>query len=186
MINADVLGPADGRVRWQVLVRITSKSTGQQVDVVTVGADTATSACRAAGYTTAALVLARSSRVAEWARWDKATAEAWAAYDQPQDVPLPELEAAVRRAPNSGLLLQRLAQAYDMQGRFREALSLYARAVSAHPRYPAARYRLAISLCLLADKEQVERQWQRVPVSERQRITGQLKRAFRSDRREHR
>jgi len=176
-VIADVLGPAKstGRTDWQVLVRVSSRATGEQVDVGLVAGDTATLACRAAGYRAAAAILDRSTRVATWARWSQDSAESWARFDNPEDVGLPELMRAVTGAPSSGLMLQRLAAKLDLDGRHREALGIYARAVAAHPRYPAARYRLVVSLSLLMHL--TDQQWISAPLSDRIRVTRQLQRA---------
>lgn len=174
-ISADLLAPGPSRKTWQVLVRVSARSTGRQVGVQTLAGGDPTTACRAGGYWAAAAVLSRSTRVAGWARWDRHTAQAWAAYDEVDEVPTPALEDAVRRAPDSGLLLHRLADRYDLKGRYREALALYCRAVAAHPRYPAARYRMAVSTRLVADA--LPEQWFKAAPSERLRVARQLQRA---------
>jgi hypothetical protein len=172
---------ASERQPWRVLVRLVDDSTGDQFAVREVGAGSAADACRAAGYWAAGTLLDRSTRVPSWAAWSGETADALAAYHRSvrdrtreEEPDIPALERAVAAAPHSGLMLVRLASAYDLAGRQPKALALYARAVAAHPRYLTAAYRLATSLSLLADEDGTA--WVALPLSERRRIAGEVRR----------
>ena len=172
----EVVPPEIAGGMWIVVVRVVDDSTGSQVDVASFGALSDVRACRAAGYWAATVILGRSTRIPGWARWDIGTADALAAYqDSNLDETTSELEKAVALAPSSGILLQTLAARYDLAGRHLTALSLSARAVAAHPRYPIARYRLAASTGILAGNTDVL--WVGASFAERQRVAAQLGRA---------
>jgi hypothetical protein len=68
-----------------------------------------------------------------------------------------------------------LAAGHEFNGDPLAALSLYARGVAAHPRYPLARYRLTISVGMLA-RNTID-QWVKSTPEDRARIVGQLIRA---------
>jgi hypothetical protein len=110
-------------------------------------------ALKAAGYRVAAYVLSQSSRVPRWARWDESNAAALCKFTEAHDggsASIDELEEAVRTAPASGVLLALLGHRHDLDQRPARALSCYLRAAALYPRYPVARYRVAISFSLLA------------------------------------
>ncbi len=173
---------ADGTGAAQVMVRVADRSGRRAETVSVVSAASAAEACRAAGYWAAAVVLERSRRIPRWARWSSASSKALAAFDDTGRVggaapSSAELAAAAAHAPDSGVLLHRWADSCDLDGARMQALSLYARAVAAHPRYPAARYRLAVSVSMLARSPQL---WAGAGSSERVRVAGQLERACRA------
>ena len=109
-------------------------------------------AIRSAGFWAAGWLLSRSGGVPPWSRWNEDTAKALAVYyDRSSGEPtIEELAEASRSAPDSGLVLTMLGQRYDLASRHREALAQYLRASTLYPRFPVARYRLAISFSLLA------------------------------------
>lgn len=174
-VSGDVVPPGKPGADWVVLVRVSDVATGEEVDVCTQVGKTDVQACLAAGYWAATVVLARSTRIAGWARWNKNTAAALAAFDDPSTRTIDDLKKAVALAPASGVLLQKLAARYDLEKRLVDSLSLSARAVAAHPRYTVARYRLAGSLNMFADN--VAENWLPASISEKRRLMGQLKRA---------
>ncbi|UJP39432.1 hypothetical protein [Cellulomonas palmilytica] len=185
-VTAEVAPPAGGSTtgRFRVLVRISDRAGSRSDTVASVVGTTAVGACRTAGYWAAAAVLARSSRVPRWARWTPESARSLAAYDSANDVDAAdstweELARAVAAAPDSGVLLHQWADWCDLHGRHLEALGLYARAVAAHPRFPAARYRLAVSLTMLASATRAGGGWCAGSADERARTVAQLRRACR-------
>jgi hypothetical protein len=103
-------------------------------------------AVRCAGLWAAGYILNRSSRIPSWAAWDAETAHAVTMATSNSDLTIPALESAVKEAPNSGILLCLLGHHYELAGRRIEAINSYARAVTAHPRYSVARYRLGTTL----------------------------------------
>ncbi len=176
-VHGEVVAPSMPDEKWRVLVRVSDQTTNAQVGVKTVSGPTSTAACRAAGYWAAANILSQSTRIPSWATWKTETAEALAFYNDADDLPMADLERAVAAAPTSGVLLNALAGRYDLEQRHREALVLYSRAVSAHPRYPVARYRMALSTGIMACE--IDKQWLSASLSERKRLTSQLDRACR-------
>lgn len=176
--TADVIPPLTKGDDWAVLVRIDDEWTDEQVAVKRITGKTAMTACNAAGFWTAASVLSRSSRIPSWARWDDSTAEALGAYHGGEAIDDADLEAAVARAPSSGLLLHTLADRRELGGEYLEALTLYARSVAAHPRYPVARYRLAASLASFASfASTATKEWKLAPLSARVRVVEHVGRA---------
>lgn len=103
-------------------------------------------AVRCAGLWAAGYILNRSSRIPSWAAWDAETAHAVTMATSNSDLTIPGLESALKEAPNSGILLCLLGHHYELAGRRIEAINSYARAVTAHPRYSVARYRLGTTL----------------------------------------
>lgn len=173
-IAAEIVPPSPPTSKWRILVRVTDLATGAEVDVSTQQADTAVAACRAAGYWSSAVVLGRSTRIPGWAHWDKDTASALAIFDDPDTMEVADWAAATARAPSSGLLLMKLAQAHDLKGQQIESLTMAARAVAAHPRFMIARYRLAASLNMLGDDITP---WSSCSWSTRRRLVQQIRRA---------
>ena len=153
---ADVIPPTAVDGEWKVLVRMHDVASGRQVALKTVTGKDAATACRGAGYWAAATVLERSTRIPGWAAWSADTYQALNAYESTRTKEIQtaedvqELTSAVAHAPQSGLLLHKLADALDLKPEHAQALGLYARAVSAHPRYTTARYRMAVSVTTLA------------------------------------
>lgn len=175
VVSSDVLAPGTKDERWTVLVRISDQTTGRQLAVQNLSADTASAACRVAGYWAAADILSRSTRIPSWARWSPEAAESLAAYDNVDKLAEFDLEKALARAPTSGLLLNELGNRYEFDGRHLEALVLYARSVAVYPRYFVARYRMAASLGML--RRELEEQWFGAPLSKRVSVTDALARA---------
>jgi tetratricopeptide (TPR) repeat protein len=136
--------------RTTVLIRVKSVSSGTTLAsrVFTTASDEET--VRTAGLWAAGFILDRSSRIPSWAAWNAETAHALVAADNSPAIP--DLEAALREAPNSGILLVLLGHGYELAGRRSEAINCYARAVTAHPRYLVARYRLAAAVAVLRTK----------------------------------
>ena len=160
-------------------MRVADRGNGRDAVVASVVGQTAPEACRAAGYWAAAEVLRRSTRIPTWARWRPESATALAAFDDAGDVgaaqpTVVDLQRATSVAPHSGVLLHRLADAYDLDGRSVDAMSTYARAVAAHPRYPTALYRLAASLAMLSRDPKA---WYDTGAVAQTRTAGQLARA---------
>lgn len=174
-VSADVVPPESTNGRWVVLVRVTDLDSGKEVAVSTQTGDSDTRACRSAGYWAAAVVLSRSTRIPSWAGWDSQTSTALALYDEPESATPAGYVQALAKAPSSGVLLQKLAAAYALDGLLLESISMSARAVAAHPRYHVACYRLAGGINMLADRPLV---WMAASLAERRRILGQLERAL--------
>lgn len=175
-VVADVAAPETKGGKWQLMVRVMDMSDGRQVAVDTFNDKDMSTTCRAAGFWAAATILQRSTRVPSWASWSSQTAQALAAYES-DDESTQTLVKAVAQAPSSGLLLQKLADSYDVAGQHSQALGLYARAVAAHPLYFVARYRMAASLALLSFEP--DKHWLAQPTSERLRVAAEVQRACR-------
>lgn len=112
---------------------------------------TADLALRSAGYWAAGWILSRSDVVPAWAKWNEEAGSVLALYqDADTEAKLSECEKAARLAPDSGLVLTLLGHRFDLEGRHCDALSRYLRASTLYPRFIVARYRLAVSLSLLA------------------------------------
>lgn len=173
-VSADVVAPEAPGGQWIVLVRVSDLDSGREIAVSTQTGDSDIKACRSAGYWAAAVVLGRSSRIPSWAGWDSPTSTALALYDEPESTPA-GYTRALAKAPSSGVLLQKLAAAYDLAGDLLDSVSMSARAVAAHPRYHVARYRLAGGINMLADSPQV---WTSASPATRKRLLGQLTRAL--------
>lgn len=184
-IYATILAPASESDKWQVEVRIRDAWSGRVVERGSLSGSTDIETSRAAGYWTAAHVISRSARVPGWDRWSPAAArpigsvaDFWAS----ELAPTSELTEAVGKSPTSGVLLQRLANAYDLAPKaprpLLEAFALYARAVACHPRFINARYRLAVSASMIADD--TDTYWVNQPTSTRSRIAEQARRAISS------
>ena len=154
--------PADPpAAKHEVLVRITAAGNGSTLATHTVREANSHVALRTAGYWAAGWILERDTTSPSWASWTAASARALAAYEAAAAEeglgPLDDLRDCAHLAPTSGLVLTRLAQAYDLRGMHMHALELYLRAATRHPRYPIACYRVGLSLSLVAAK--VEAQW---------------------------
>lgn len=129
-----------------VLVRVISISGGVTLTsrVFTDPDDEA--AVRAAGLWAAGYILNRSRRIPSWAEWNADTASARVLANVGIHCRVDELISALQQAPDSGLLLTRLGHYYELAERRTDAIGCYARAVTAHPHYWVARYRLAAAL----------------------------------------
>jgi hypothetical protein len=171
-VLGDAVAPEGKGKPWKVLVRVVDRATSTQVSVETVTGKTALQACKAAGFSAAAEILSRSSRIPSWARWSPVNASTLSAYQEEGD--LKDLEDALRSDPTSGILLNKVGSRYELDGRQLDALVLYARAVTAHPRYLTGGYRFAVSLNLISCNLD---QWKKAPVSTRKRVIRQLERA---------
>ena len=139
-VLGEVVPPNTHDGDWVVLARVLDVATGEQVDVSTHRYASDVHACRTAGYwqrrSSWGVVVALPVGLAG----TRALPDALATYNNvesstPGD--LADLKRAVNQAPSSGVLLMLLASRYDLQGNHLAALSLYARAVAAHPRHPA-------------------------------------------------
>jgi hypothetical protein len=172
-VTGEVIAPDEPKGTWRVLARIVDQSSADQVAVKTVSGETARRACRGAGYWAAAEILSRSTRIPSWARWNPVNASTLAAYQDEDD--LETLEDALQSDPTSGILLNRVGNEYELVERHLDALVMYARAVTAHPRYLVGCYRLAVSLGVIA--ADVETQWEAAALSTRERVRLQLNRA---------
>jgi len=140
--------------RTTALVRIKSLSGGATVASHAFPCRSDTDAVQAAGLWAAGYILDRSSRIPSWAAWSAETAHALATAVSEDVITMDVIEAALKDAPNSGILLVLLGHRYELAGRRSDAINCYARAVAMHPRYPVARYRLAVAVADLLDKPQ--------------------------------
>ena len=129
-----------------VLIRVMSISGEVTLASRIFPGPTAESAVRCAGLWAAGYILDRSSRIPSWAAWDAETAHAVTVAANSSDLTTSSLKSALKEAPNSGILLCLLGHRFELAGRRIDAINCYARAVTAHPRYLVARYRLGIAL----------------------------------------
>ena len=132
-----------------VLIRVMSISGG-----VTLASHLCTSprdedAVRTAGFWAAGYILNRSTRIPGWAAWQADTAQALVLTKNSSYQSIAILETALQAAPNSGILLVLLGHHHELVGKTENAISYYARAVTAYPRYVVARYRLAAALATM-------------------------------------
>jgi hypothetical protein len=131
---------------------------GQQQFPLPDGSDALSRTVRRAAYWAAAGIIERSRSIPGWARWSPDTAGALADYFEAEDEaegdgrrpPLEHLLRAERLAPDSGLILFKLAHAREQQGEFAAALAHCLDALRLYPRYLDARYRAASEAGLLA------------------------------------
>jgi hypothetical protein len=149
-VVADTSAAAQGRAA--ALIRIKSVSGGATLAAHAFACANDREAVRAAGLWAAGYILARSSRIPSWAAWSAETAPALAAADNGGTPTASGLKEALKDVPNSGILLVLLGHEYEMDSERSAAINCYARAVTAHPRYPVARYRLAAAVAALRDK----------------------------------
>jgi hypothetical protein len=144
-----------------VAVRVSPAASGVEVQK-TFTKPALDDALRAGAYWAAAILMERSHRVPPWALWSPDASEALATYYAQLDTgaapSLDSLEDAVHRAPRSGLLLLELANRYAVEGRLVDAFAMNLRAVTLYPRWPVARYRLAATAEMLADRNVAD--WQ--------------------------
>jgi tetratricopeptide (TPR) repeat protein len=136
-----------------VLVRVMSLASGTTYASHLCSSPDEVEAVRVAGLWAAGYVLNRSSRIPHWAAWEAETAHALVTAKNKVEHNIPALKAALADAPNSGILLVLLGHRYELAGQPLEAIECYARAVTAYPRYPIARYRLAIALAAMRHDE---------------------------------
>jgi hypothetical protein len=119
---------------------------------------------REAAYWAAGVIIDTCPGVPHWARWspDPRIVEALAEYEHSRGPELDRddedrhasgetdaLERASRLSPATGTLLLRAAHTRELEGDFVGALALTLEAVTLHPRYLDARYRLATEASLL-------------------------------------
>ena len=157
-----------------VFVQISETRTGRQLASTTIAGADANEAARKAGYWCAGWIIGRSRDVPAWARWDESSATALAAYDwdDGRGTTVDELTKEVSTAPTTSVLLVALGYRYDLDGKFGEAMELYARTRSFHPRYLVGRYRASASLAMLASSYQSG--WDRLPKVTKQQIARYL------------
>jgi hypothetical protein len=165
----------------QVFVRVRSARTKTTLKTNVVTAATADLALRSAGYWAAGYILSGDSTAPEWSRWTLPSATALAVYDDAAERGAPDAEeklcAALALAPVSGLLLSALANTLELNGKPLETLDLNLRAATRYPRYPIARYRLAMSLSNLASDTA---RWDTTPLPAKRRILRSLCDCFRA------
>ncbi len=167
----------DGQ-RHEMFVQLRSHRTGEVVARGSVRAGSKALVAREAGYWVAARVLTIDRTTPGWAAWSDAASEALSMADavrgqgeQARREHLAALRTAAAKAPTSGIVLTRLANALDEADETIDALEIELRAVQSHPRYPVARYRLIASLSMAADKvhdDMLRRshvQWRRIDAS---------------------
>lgn len=174
LVKGELIDPSGKAGKWRVLIRVMDQWSGEQTFVGTASGVGPKEACRTAGFMAAAVILERSPRIPSWARWDKATAQGLAANHADVEPSVEAFEAAVSRAPASGVLLTKLGDEYSIKEQHTKALMMYARAVAAHPRFLEANYRMAIGAGLVAREPDA---WCNSPISERKRTAEQLQRA---------
>lgn len=150
-------GPAE----TTVLVRVMSLTSGVTYTSHLCEAPDPLQAVQTAGLWAAGYILNRSSRIPHWAAWEAETAHALVTAKSTAEHTIPDLQAALASAPNSGILLVLLGHQFELEGQMLDAITCYARAVTAYPRYFVARYRLAAALALMRHA----RDW---------RLTGQI------------
>ena len=159
----------------QVFVRVRNARTKTTLKTNVVTAATADLALRSAGYWAAGYILSGDSTAPEWSRWTLSSATALAVYDDAAERGAPDAEAklcaALALAPVSGLLLSALANTLELSGKPLETLDLNLRAATRYPRYPIARYRLAMSLSNLASDAE---RWDTTPLPAKRRILRSL------------
>ncbi len=172
--------PMDGMNQdrlWRVFVSLSDSATGKQIGIKTVAAEAPNAACAEAGFWAAAAIFERSTRVPSWLCWSSLTAGSLARYDATvgystrrsrSERELSHLVEAVAMAPSSGVLLQRLSEQHALRGDYAQSLMLSARAVSCHPGYMVARYRMATSAALLS--EDFKSNWLALPMSQRDQV----------------
>jgi tetratricopeptide (TPR) repeat protein len=148
--GTDVTKPATATT---VLVRVMSVTSGATYASHLCSSPDEIEAVRVAGLWAAGYVLNRSSRIPHWAAWEAETAHALVTAKNKVEHNIPALKAALADAPNSGILLVLLGHRYELAGKPLEAIECYARAVTAYPRYPVARYRLAVALAAMRHDE---------------------------------
>ncbi len=143
-------------------LRISTRGRSRVLETKTLTGATEAEVLRAAGYWAAGWIISRANFVPQWAKW---SADSGPALGRCQTCieqgsaghagtalnhQVHALEQARAEAPSSGLVLVRLAEAYQQQGRLLEALVLNLDTVRLYPAYPVARYRAAAVLSTLA------------------------------------
>jgi hypothetical protein len=174
--NADDPAPApNSGAPHQVFVRVRNARTKTTLKTNVVTAATADLALRSAGYWAAGYILSGDSTAPEWSRWTLPSATALAVYDDAAERGAADAEAklcaALALAPVSGLLLSAMANTLELNGKPLETLDLNLRAATRYPRYPIARYRLAMSLSNLASDAEG---WDTTPLPAKRRILRSL------------
>ena len=144
-------------VQALVVVRVSPPGASQQSQR-TFGAPTLDEALRIGAYWAAAVLIERSKRAPHWAVWKPEACHALATYyaeaDNAKAPPLNKMQEAVAIAPHSGLLLMELANRYALEDNLEdnmvEAFAASLRAASLYPRWPVAKYRMAVTAVMLA------------------------------------
>lgn len=167
----------------RVLVRVRDR-VNRRTLAVQLLENTDLSACyTSAGLWASGWILGRSSRIPSWAKWSSDTAVALAGSSR-DTAKLAQMEQLAHKAPSSGLMLHRLASAYEMEGRSIQAIATYLRAIDGHPMFEAAYYRLAGNLTMLATNEvtspdrppkSVDSDWSKLSDYERRDLSLRLK-----------
>jgi tetratricopeptide (TPR) repeat protein len=178
-VAASVLQPPehDAAAPTQILVRVLDARTRTTCAAKTLTGDDTNSAVRTAGYWAAGWILHHASTVPKWARWDEASAESLETYltaTARGDANIADLDEAISATPTSGLLLMLAGARHDLAGEYPRALGYYVRAATMYPRYPAARYRVAVSLSAIASNPVLH--WNNLEQGERDALTASLDR----------
>ncbi len=137
---------------------------------------------RSASYWAAAVVLDRALDVPPWAHWRPEASRALASYAQEIDRyevedtegSLDELLAALRDAPDNGLVLMNGASTFNLRDDPVASFNLALQAAHHHPDYLLARYRLSIQASALA--AQIDA-WDAAPSGDRLKIRKVLQRS---------
>jgi hypothetical protein len=100
-----------------------------------------------------------------------------------------ELEKAVCKSPGAGIARYELALLYDLEGRHTEALWLHAINREQYPRFFRGRYRLGMSLEMIAnpefwpwDKEAADKLGESLDILDRCRVTSGVKRSISAEK----
>jgi tetratricopeptide (TPR) repeat protein len=147
-VEVDLSKNSKDPLPYTALVRVKTLTGGRTLASQAIRDATEVEAMRAGGLWAAGYVLNRSTRIPSWAAWNAETARALA-LSKVEHPSTADLATAVREAPNSGIMLVKLGHSLEQEGKRREAIAHYARAVAAHPRYAVARYRLAVGLAMM-------------------------------------
>jgi tetratricopeptide (TPR) repeat protein len=138
-----------------VTVRVSTRGRSRVLATETLSKPSESEVLRATGYWAAGWIISHATFVPEWTKWsadagpplgDYRTAledDARTTGSTENAAAIAGLEAARVAAPASALVLTRLAEAYQKEDRFADALELNLLAASICPAYPVARYRAA-------------------------------------------
>ena len=146
-------GTTTGAGTTTVLVRVMSLTSGLTYASHLCESSDDAKAVKTAGLWAAGFILNRSTRIPGWAAWQPETAHALAGAKASGGRTVTALRDALLDAPNSGLLLVDLGHQYELAGQTLDAIGCYARAITAHPRYVVARYRLAAAVGSMRHRE---------------------------------
>lgn len=141
---------------------------------------------RSASYWAAAVVLDRALDVPPWGHWRPEASRALASFaeeidryevDDTEDS-TDELLAALRDAPDNGLVLMNGASTFNLKDDPVASFNLALQAAHHHPDYLLARYRLSIQASALA--AQID-EWEKAPAGDRLKICKVLRRTERDE-----